>query len=95
MYEAGITMIKCGAGTKKERSLLFSKALPVLMNRETGRFELALPDAGGPVVKAGKTGVKKDRTVYSGGVEFSNGVFSWKGDKLEVSEKDDVTTLTF
>lgn len=95
VYEAGVTMIKCGFGKKNERSLFFSKALPVLMNRETGRFELALPDSGEPVVKAGKTAVKKNKTVYRGGVEFSNGVFSWKGDKLEVSEKDGVTTLTF
>ena len=61
VYEAGVTMIKRGAGKNNESTLLFSKALPVLMNRETGRFELALPDAGAPVVKAGKTAIRKTR----------------------------------
>ncbi|HNW45133.1 MAG TPA: hypothetical protein PKI19_11560 [Elusimicrobiales bacterium] len=95
VYEAGITKIICNYGKKNEKKVEFSKNLPVLHDRAGGGFELAAAGGEVPVIKADKTDVKKDRTVYRGGVEFSNGIFSWKGDKLEVAEKDGVTRLIF
>lgn len=95
VFEAGATQVAHKLGKKDESSVHFSKALPLLIDRATGRLELALPDGAAPAVKAGKTVVKDGRTIYSGGVEYDNGVFKWKGEKLEVSEKDGVTALTF
>ncbi len=95
VFEAGVNRVAYNLGEKDERSVLFLKALPVLIDRATGRLELALPDGTAPSVKAGKRDVKKGRTVYSGGVEYDNGVFTWKGERLEVVEKDGITTLTF
>lgn len=95
VFEAGATRIAHNLGEKNENSVSFAKALPLLIDRATGKLELAVPGDSSPVIKAKKTVSKKDRVVYSGGVEFSNGVFSWKGEKLEVAEKNGVTTLTF
>lgn len=95
VFEAGATKIAHKLGEKNENSVSFSKALPLLIDRATGELELAVPGDSSPLIKAKKTVSKKSRVVYSGGVEFSNGVFSWKGEKLEVSEKDGATTLIF
>jgi len=95
VFEAGATQVAHKLGEKDENSVHFAKALPLLIDRATGRLELALPDGAAPAVKAGKTVVKDGRTVYSGGVEYDNGIFKWKGEKLEVVEKDGITALTF
>ncbi|HBB67767.1 MAG TPA: hypothetical protein DCZ93_10825 [Elusimicrobia bacterium] len=95
IFERGATMIEYNSGKKNENAVRFAKSFPVLHYRAEGRFELALEEAPAAVIKAKKTRVKNGVTVYSGGVELDNGVFSWKGEKLEVLEKDGVTTLVF
>lgn len=95
VFEAGANRVAYNLGEKDERSVTFAKALPVLIDRAIGRVELALPEGAEARIKAGKTEEKKGRKIYSGGVEYDNGVFSWKGERLEVAEKDGVTTLTF
>jgi len=93
IFEAGIGRIAAGGAGVVQ----FSRALPVMLNKKTGQFNLTVPEkyAAPSAVKAGKTAVKNGASFYSGGVEFNNGVWSWKGEKLEVREKDGVTTLTF
>ena len=95
VFEAGASKVAHNLGEKNENSVSFAKALPLLIDRSTGRLELVVQGDASPVIKAGKTISKKDRTLYTGGVEFSNGIFSWKGEKLEVSEKEGITTLLF
>lgn len=95
VWEAGVNKVAENLGEKNERAAVFDKALPVLQNRKTASFEVVLPEGAAPRIKAEKTKVKKDRTIYRGGVEYSNGVFSWKGERLEVSENEGVTTLVF
>jgi hypothetical protein len=93
IFEAGISGITAdGKGTVE-----FSKALPVLFDKKTGRFDFTVPekDAAAPEIKAKKTAIKNGYTRYSGVVEFKSGFFSWKGERLEVAEKDGLTTLTF
>ncbi len=95
VFEAGITRIKCDVNKKTERTLVFSKALPVLLDRSTGRLEFVLPETSTATIRAGKTVVKAGETIYSRGVEFDNGAFSWKGNDLRVLEEADKITLTF
>ena len=95
VFEPGASKVAHNLGEKNENSVSFAKALPLLIDRSTGRLELAVQGDAAPVIKAEKTISKKDRTLYTGGVEFSNGIFSWKGEKLEVSEKEGITTLLF
>lgn len=95
IFERGVTVIEYNSGKKSENSVNFSRSTPVLQDRQSGRFELVPGSDPTLGIKAKKTAVKNGVTIYSGGVELDNGVFSWKGKKLEVSEKEGVTTLTF
>lgn len=95
VWEAGVNKVAENLGEKNERAVAFEKALPVLQDRKTASFEVVLPEGASPEIKAVKTEAKKGRTIYKGGVEYFNGVFRWKGDRLEVSEKDGATTLVF
>lgn len=94
VFQAGVTKIEYERGGK-ENSVQFSKAKPVLQDRAAGRFELAIEDADLPAVTAAKTAANTGKTIYKGGVEIKSPVFSWKGESLEVSEKDGVVTMTF
>lgn len=95
VWEAGLNKVAVRLGEKNERAVIFEKAVPVLQYRDAALFEVVLPEGSAPEIRAEKTAVKGGRTVYKGGVEYRNGVFSWKGDRLETSEKDGVVTLLF
>ncbi|OGR65885.1 MAG: hypothetical protein A2X31_00865 [Elusimicrobia bacterium GWB2_63_22] len=94
VFEAGITKIGYERGGK-DNYVSFSKARPVLQDKAAGRFELALDEGDLPAITAARTLAKKGKTVYKGGVEVKSGVFSWKGDTLEVSESEGIVTLAF
>lgn len=95
VYEAGVNKILCRLGRRNETRMDFSKVLPVLLDRETGRLELALPEGDALSIQAEKTSSKAGTTVYKGGVELKSPVFGWKGKKLVVSEEGGRATLTF
>jgi len=75
----------------------FSKALPLLINRKTGEADIVVPDKdfSEPKITAGKSEKSPDGETYSGGVEFSNGIWEWKGEWLEVGRDKGITTLRF
>lgn len=93
IFEAGISRIAADGA----RTVQFHKALPVMLDKKTGQFDLTVPEKDASIfeIKAKETAVKGRVNFYSGEVEFNNGVWSWKGEKLEVVEKKGVTTLTF
>ena len=95
LLQRGATQVSFDMSDDESLDIKFSRSLPALYDRGAGTLELAVADAPAQQIKAGRTKTGKGVTLYSGGGEYDNGVFSWKGGRLEVSEKDGVTTLAF
>lgn len=91
----GATQVSFDLSEDENRDIKFAAVVPVLYDREAGALEFAVASSSGPAVTAARTESAGGITAYSGGVKYDNGVFSWSGARLEVSEKDGVTTLAF
>jgi len=92
LYDRGCSAIEYGAA-----EITFAKAVPALLDKKRATVELALPAGAqsAPAIAAGSAVQAGATTVYEGNVAYDNGVFSWKGAKLGVTEIDGNTILTF
>lgn len=96
LYRDGCYGVQYAGGLRQYDVEIRIKA-PGLLDLRTMTLELPVPapaaDFSG--IKADSVRQSGGETVYEGNVSFDNGVFSWKGDKLAVAERDGVTLLSF
>lgn len=98
LYEAGVqSLMFTDANLDSLTQVDFLKPIKVLFNFSTATSEIIVPKELQSELKieAKEKKISRGKTVYRGGVSCENGIWSWKGEKLEVSEKDGQTTLRF
>ncbi|MDD2805714.1 MAG: hypothetical protein PHV33_09175 [Elusimicrobiales bacterium] len=94
LYDKGCSAIEYQGAAGE---ITFARAVPVLLDKKNATVELALPAGlqGAPSITADSAVQSGSATVYAGNVAYDNGLFSWKGAKLGVTEIDGNTILTF
>lgn len=97
LYKLGCQLVQYGKGAAWSRINFSAASPPALLDREAVTLEMVLPASApaSPDISAASVTRNGGETVYEGNVSLDNGVFSWTGDKLTVSERDGVTLLSF
>ena len=98
LYEAGVqSLIFMDANFDSLTQVNFLKPVKVLFNFKTAASKVIVPEELQSELKIESKERKTSggKTIYTGGVSCTNSIWSWKGERLEVSEKDGQTKLLF